>query len=437
MIPFIEVIAILLLILINGLFAFAEFSIISAKKARLRQKSERGDPGAAAALAIGLDPTRFLSAIQVGVTLVGILVGAIGVVTIAEPLAGFLASFDSLKPFSTGLSITLIVLVTTYLTLVFGELVPKRVALSNAEEFAAQIARPMHFFAILVSPIITVLSYSTELVLRAFGIKKYTESPVTEDEIRVLIEQGAEAGVFEESEADMVTGVFTLNDLRTENLMTRRLDIIGLDVNDPPEKNWKKIQESGRSYFPVYCDSVDNLLGIVSVKDLWTQMVNGKKADLRAVLRKPFYVPESISMLKLLESFRKSKKHIAIVLDEYGSVQGIITMSDILKVIVGYQALFNEPEKFPVVRQDDGSWLVEGTLSIAALKDLVKIDRLPDEEDGYFHTVAGFIMTRLQRIPVEGDSFAANGLEFRVVQMDGKRIAKVRVMKSPDDINTV
>jgi len=429
MTPVIECIAIFLLILINGLFAFAEFSIISAKKARLQQKADRGDPGAAAALAIGKDPTKFLSAIQIGVTLVGILVGAAGVATLSGPLADNLASFNGLAPYSTGLSVAIIVLATTYLTLVFGELVPKRIALSNAEKYAAEIARPMRFFAFVTAPVVLVISHSTEFVLRLFGIKKYTESPVTEDEIRVLIEQGTEAGVFKESEADMVAGVFDLDNLRTEDLMTRRLDIIGLDINDPPQKNWKKIQDSGRSYFPVYRDTVDNLLGIVSVKDLWTLMINGRQADLASVLQKPFYVPESMSMLRLLESFRKSHKHIAIVLDEYGSVQGIIAMTDILKVIVGYQPLYNEPETAPVLQQEDGSWLVDGTLSTATFKDLVKIDALPEEEDGYFHTLAGFVMTRLQRIPVEGDSFEAAGFGFRIVQMDGKRIAKIRIRR--------
>ncbi|MEN6396812.1 MAG: hemolysin family protein, partial [Methanoregula sp.] len=332
---FAECFAILLLILMNGLFAFAEFSIISAKKTRLRQMADRHDPGAAAALAIGQDPTRFLSAIQIGVTLVGILVGAIGVVTLSEPIAGYLRSIALFAPYSTTISLVLIVLVTTYLTLVFGELVPKRVAMSHAEEFASIVARPMHYFAILTAPIVIVLSYSTELVLRALGIKKYSESPVTEEEIKVLIEQGTETGEIEESEADMVAGVFDLNDLRTEDLMTRRIDVIWLDINDPPQKNWKKIEESGRSYFPVYRDTIDNLAGIVSIKDLWNQVINGKPADLAAVLKKPFFVPGSISMLKLLESFRQSKKHIAIVLDEYGGVQGIITVSDILKVIVG------------------------------------------------------------------------------------------------------
>jgi putative hemolysin len=431
--PLIDCIAIFILIFINGFFAFAEFSLISARKTVLRQKVGRGDRNAAAALAMAENPTNFLSAIQIGVTLVGTLIGAIGVITLASPLAGYLETIPFLAAHSTAVSIAIIVIVTTYFTLVFGELVPKRIALSNAEYYASAIARPMNIFADITSPFVLVLSYSTEFILMILGIKKTTETPVTDDEIRLLIEQGTRTGEFEAAEADLVAGVFNLNDLRIENLMTRRLDIIGLDLNDPPEKNWKKVEESGRSYFPVYRDTVDNLAGIVSVKDLWSELVHKRPPDLAAVLQKPYYVPESISMLRLLDSFRQSKKHIAIVVDEYGSVQGIITMSDILKVIVGYQPLFNEPEEEPVIRREDGSWLVKGSLPIPDFKDLVDNGFLPGEVDGYFHTVAGFVMTCLQRVPVTGDSFVVGRLKFEVVNMEGKRVARVLVTRLPDD----
>lgn len=428
----IDCIAIFLLIVVNGIFAFAEFSLISARRIILKQRVVRGDRNAAAALSIAEDPTKFLSAIQIGVTLVGTLIGAIGVITLVSPLAQYIGTIPQIGVYSTGLSIAIIVIVTTYFTLVFGELVPKRIALSNAENYASAIARPMNAFAAITAPFVLVLSYSTEFVLWLFGIRKTTETPVTDDEIRLLIEQGTRTGEFEAAEADLVAGVFNLNDLRIENLMTRRLDIIGLDINDPPEKNWKKIEDSGRTYFPVYRDTVDNLLGIVSVKDLWSELVHKHPADLMAVIQKPYYVPESISMLRLLDSFRQSKKHIAIVVDEYGSVQGIITMSDILKVIVGYQPLFNEPEEEPIVKRDDGSWIVGGSLSITDFKILVDDSRLPGDDEGYFHTIAGFIMTYLQRVPVTGDSFTIGRLTFEVTKMEGKRVVQVHITRIPE-----
>ena len=426
-----EIIIILVLIIINGIFAISEFALISAKKTRLRQRAEEGDAQAATALKLANEPTPFLSTIQVGITLVGILAGAFGGATIAKELAAYFTKFPILAPYSEALGITLVVLLITYLTLVFGELVPKRLALSNAESIASNVAKPMYFLSILAKPLVIVLSHSTEAVLRILRIQKTIELPVTEEEIKFMLEEGTEAGVLEKAELSMIESVFEIGDRRADSLMTHRTDIIALDLDDPTDKNLQKMIASGRSNFPVYESDLDNMFGIVSVKNVMARMVKDNLISIRDLVTKPLFVPEAVTVLRLLELFKESGVHIALIIDEYGSIQGIITLHDILEAIVGNVHSFGEPVEMPIVTMKDGSWLIDGDTPIEELKEVLSVSSFPGEEDGYYRTIAGLIMFILQQIPKTGDSIQLKELRYEIVDMDGNRIDKVRVTRVP------
>ncbi|NLO31207.1 MAG: HlyC/CorC family transporter, partial [Methanosarcina mazei] len=288
-----EVIIILVLIALNGIFAMSEFALVSAKKIRLRQKAEKGDAGAETALKLSNEPTAFLSTVQIGITLVGIFAGAFGGATIAGELDTYLRDFPALARYSATLSITLVVLIITYLTLIFGELVPKQLALNNAETIASRVAKPMFFLSLMARPLVLVLSYSTDAVLRLLRVRKIIGPPVTEEEIKIMIEEGTEAGVFERAEMSMIEGVFDIGDRRVESLMTHRSDIIAFDLDDPVDENLKKMIASGRSNFPVYERDLDDVIGIVSVKDVLARLIESGKVDIRASVTKPLFAPEA------------------------------------------------------------------------------------------------------------------------------------------------
>jgi putative hemolysin len=424
-----EIVIILILIMLNGIFAMTEFAIVSAKKTRLQQRADRGDRQAAAALELSNEPTSFLSTIQIGITLVGIFAGAFGGATIAEGLSLYLKEFPALAQYSDILSIIFVVLVITYLTLIFGELVPKRLALNNAENIASMVAKPIQFLSMITAPLVIILSYSTEVVLRIIQFRKINQPPVTEEEIRIMLAKGTEAGIFEETELTMVEGVFNLGDLRVDSLMTHRSDIIGLDLNDPVEENLRKMIRSGRSIFPVYDGDLDNIYGIVSVKDILARMVYDRAPDIKASAIKPLYVPQSLPVLKLLESFKATGVHIALVTDEYGGIQGVITLHDILEAIVGYVRTSGEPSDTDVIEREDGSWLINGDTPIKDVRNILPVDSLPKEHPGHYRTIAGLILSILQRIPKPGDYITIGGLRYEVVDMDGNRIDKVLVSR--------
>ena len=424
---FFEIIIVLVLIALNGIFAMSEFALVSAKKTRLRQRAEEGDTRAAAALKLANEPTSFLSTIQIGITLVGIFAGAFGGATIAKELATYLREFPALAPYSGALSITLVVLVITYLTLIFGELVPKRLALNNAEAIASRVAKPMFFLSLIAKPLVIILSHSTETVLRLMRVRKTTGPPVTEEEIKIMLEEGTEAGVFERAELSMIEGVFDIGDRRVESLMTHRTDIIALDLSDPADENLRKMIVSGRSNFPAYERDLDNIVGMISVKDVLARLVEGGTPDIRSSVTKPLFAPEAITVLKLLESFKETGVHVALVADEYGSIQGIITLHDILEAIVGDVRTLGEPVETQVVAREDGSWLIDGDTPIEKLKEVLSVDSFPGEKEGYYRTIAGLIMFILQRIPKTGDHIEFRGLRYEVVDMDGNRIDKVLV----------
>ncbi|MBC7234931.1 MAG: HlyC/CorC family transporter [Chloroflexi bacterium] len=422
-----EIFFILLLVLINGLFAMAEMALVSARKTRLQDRATSGDEGSRMALDLVSRPTRFLSTVQVGITLIGILAGALGGAAISRPLATWLARFPGLAPYSQSIALAIVVLVITYFSLVLGELVPKRIALSNPERIAAALARPMRLFAALVSPVARLLSLSTDLVVRTLGIRPSKEPPVTEEEIRLLLEQGTEAGIFEEEEEELVRRVLLLDERRAAGLMTPRRDVVWLDIDDSPEELRAKILASPYSRFPVAKESLDNVLGEVQAKDLLAQSLSGQPLDLRPLIRKPLYVAEVMPALKVLGAFKQSETEMALVIDEYGNIQGLVTLIDILEAIVGDIPSATEEEEPKAVRREDGTWLVDGLLPVDEFKELFGIEELPGEEQGFYQTVAGFLVMQLGRIPTVAERLEWGGITFEVMDMDGPRVDKVLV----------
>jgi putative hemolysin len=427
----IEILIILVLIILNGLFALSEFAIVSARKSRLQQRADEGDARAAAALELANEPISFLSTIQIGITLIGILAGAYGGATLAGQLAPSFAAFPVLAPYAEALSITLIVLVITYLTLIFGELVPKRIALNNPEAIASIVARPMRFLSIAAAPLVFILSRSTEVALRILRVQGAEEPPVTEEEIRIMLKEGTETGIFEKAEVSMVEGVFNLGDRRAEAMMTRRPDIVGLDLDEPATENIKKMTASGHSDFPAFEGGLDSIRGFVSVKKVLAQYVDGRIPDIRTLVTPPFIVPESITVLQLLEAFRERGVRIALVTDEYGSINGLVTLHDILESIVGDLREYGEPDRKPVVVREDGSWLIDGSTPVDDLRDVLSVDIFHGEEDGGYRTIAGLVLYALGRIPATGDHVELDGLRYEVADMDGNRVDKVLVTRIP------
>lgn len=419
-----EAAIILFLIILNGIFAMSEIAILSSRKARLQKMVNEGNARARVALYLANYPGDFLSTIQIGITLIGIFAGAFGGATIAGSLASFLATIPALARYSQAISMATVVVMITFLTIVVGELVPKRIALNNAEGIATIIASPMSILSWLAMPAVRLLSLSTEAILWVLHITPSTVPPISEEEISVLIEQGTRAGVFEEAERYMVESIFRLGSRRASALMVPRTEIVALYVDDSIEDIRQKIIESKHSSFPLCGDTLDNVLGVVFARDLLTRCLAGQELDLRAVLKEPLFIPEGMPALKVLELFKKSGRHMALIIDEYGGLQGLMTIHDILEAVIGEVSMISEPN---IVQRADGSWLVDGMLSIHEFKDAFDIQSLPDEESGAFQTIGGFIMMYLHRIPKVGDHFDAGRYSYEVVDMDGLRVDKILV----------
>ncbi len=424
---FLEILLVLLLILANGVFAMSEMAIVSARKARLQQLASEGDAKAQAALELANAPNHFLSTVQIGITLIGILAGAFGGATIAEKLAELLNRVPQLAPYSEGLGLGIVVVIITYLSLVVGELAPKRLALNNPERIASAIALPMQTLSKLAAPVVHLLGISTEMLLRVLGVEESTEPPVTEEEIKLLIEQGTQAGMFEEAEQDMVERIFRLGDRRVTALMTPRRQIIWLDLDDSPEENRQTIINSPYSRFAVCRGDLDNVVGIVQLKDLFTSTSAGQPLDLEAYLRQPLVIPENTPGLKVLELFKETGMHTALVVDEYAVVQGLATLNDVLEAIVGDIPALGEQTEPMVVQREDGSWLLDGLLLVDEFKELFDLDALPGEERESYQTLGGFITMYLGDIPSSADYFEWGGLRIEVMDMDGNRVDKVLV----------
>jgi putative hemolysin len=423
----IESLLIILLVIINGVLAMSEMAVVSARKVRLQQRAEKGDAGACVALELANAPSRFLSTVQIGITLVGIFAGAFGGATIAAELDARLEQIPGLAPYSEAIALVAVVAAITYLSLIIGELVPKRLALNNPEGIAAKIARPMRRLSVIASPVVRLLGFSTESMLRLLGVRKNTEPLVTEEEIKLMIKQGTEAGMFDEAEQDMVMNVFRLGDRRTGALMTPRYEIVWIDIKDSPAEIERRFNEHRHSRFPVCDGSIDHVLGIVRAKDLLACCLAGEAIDLQAALRMPLFVPENMPALKALEMFKQTGTHLAIVLDEHGGMQGLVTHHDLMEAIVGDIPSAGLPTESPAVRREDGSWLLDGALPIDEFQQILGLKQMPDDEHGDYQTLAGFVLQQIGRIPVAGEQFEWRGLRFEVVDMDRRRIDKMLV----------
>ncbi|MBL8136397.1 MAG: HlyC/CorC family transporter [Acidobacteria bacterium] len=423
-----EIVVVLLLLVANGVFAMSEISIVAARKVRLQQRADDGDRRAATALALANAPSQFLSTVQVGISLVGVLAGAYGGATIAEPLQATFETVPVVAPYARGLSLGLVVAVITYLSLIIGELVPKRIGLNHPETIASWVAAPMMLLARIGGPIVALLTGSTNLALRIFGIKGEVEPHLTEDEIRAVISQGAESGALEENEESLVQRVFRVGDQRVGAIMTPRLDIEWVDVDAAGDDLRTFLSGHSHGQFVVCQGSLDNVLGTVRAADLLSVAMKNSPITLRSLIKEPLFVPDSMGIFKLLEALKGSHRHLAIVLDEFGAVEGLVTVTDLLEAFVGSLPTDAAADR-PIVARADGSWLVDGSAPIDEVANEIGLDELPEGESGAYHTLGGFVMARLGHVPRTADLCEWGGMRFEVMDMDGRRIDKVLVTR--------
>ena len=423
-----DIALLLFLILLNGVFAMSEIAVVSSRKARLQRLADDGSPGAHSALSLHVEPSNFLSTIQVGITTIGILSGAIGESALADPLAAWLAGFSLIAPYAKGIALTIVVVGLTYFAVVVGELVPKRLALMAPEGIASLISRPMIWLARAARPLVWLLSSSSSLLLRLTGARHKEEPPVTDEEIRVLMGQGAEAGVFHESEQAFVSNVLRLDEQRIEAIMTPRKDIYLLDLNESDAEIRRSIAESPYTRIVVCRDGLEHIVGMLRTSDLLKAALATEPLDVEHSLRPPLYVPAGVSTTQLLENFRKAQLQCALIVDEYGELQGLVTLTDVLTSIVGDLPSDDSNEEQDVVVREDGSWLMDGGVAVERLKSVLEIDEdLPGEEENAFNTLGGFVMHMLGRIPAVTDHFDWGGCRFEVMDMDKNRVDKVLV----------
>lgn len=425
--PALQILMIVGLAILNGVLAMSEIAVVSARRARLRQAAEKGDTRAGAALKLAAEPTQFLATVQIGITLVGIVAGAFGQATLARSVARQLAQVPMLAPYASAISTALVIGATTYLSIVIGELAPKHLALVNPERIASLVAGPMSVLATITRPLVWFLSTSTQALVRLFGVKASPEPDVTPEEIATMIEEGTEMGVFEKTEHEILESVLSLDERRVDAYMTPRSQVTWIDLEHPEESIRQILLSAQHSRFPVVEGDPDNVLGILYTKDLLVRQLQGKPFDIRETLRPVFFIPESMSPLRLLEKFKKEGRHIALVTDEYGSIEGMITDMDILEAIAGEIPGEGEPEEPQVFQRDDGTWLVDGLLRINRLWEALGIDKQMDKVYRGYQTVSGFVMAELNGIPHEGESFEFQNLCIEVIDMDGRRIDKVLV----------
>ncbi|MGI8420257.1 MAG: hemolysin family protein [Candidatus Levyibacteriota bacterium] len=425
-----EILIILLLIVVNGMFAMAEAAIIASRKHKLQKQAQEGNENAKKALDLAENPNRFLSTTQVGITLIGIFAGAFGGATIAHALQMWLVKISLLSPYSDALSLAIVVIIITYLSLIIGELVPKRIALSNPEKIASFMAPSMETFSRFTIPIISLLSVSTDFVLKLLRIKIIDESGVSEDEVKMLIREGTKAGIFEQTEKNIVERTFRLSDRQVNSLMRSRKQIIWLELDSSLATIQKKLLTTTHSYYPVCTGTLDKVIGIVRTEDALKDFLEDGKMNLQKSLHKPLFIPSTTPALKILELFKKSGIHLALIIDEYGMIEGLISLTDILEAIVGDIPAASEIEEKEIIKRDSKSWLIDGLISTDEFKDYFQIKKLPDERSGNYHTLGGFVMSRLDRIPISGDRVEYDDYIYEIVDMDENRVSKVLLTKS-------
>lgn len=417
------------LFVLNGLFAMSEIAIVSSRRARLLQLAEAGNPGARCALRLASEPTRFLSTVQVGITSIGILSGAIGEAAIADRVRVALERIPALAPYAHPLSLTVMVVALTYVSLIVGELVPKRLALTRPESIATKIAQPMEWLSRVARPLVHLLSVSTDAVLRLLRVRKVAGPAVTLEEFKVMMEQGTEEGVFERSEQELVTNVLNLDERFVGAILTPRSDVVFLDVRDPEERNRQKLMDHPHSVLPLCDGGLDHVIGFVRSKSVLQQLLRGAPLDFLAAAEPPLFVPRTMTLMGLLEQFKRTHLPVALVVDEFGDVDGIVSLTDVISSIVG--DLPGEPGEEPmIVRREDGSWLMDGAVDIDTAQRVLGTDTLIDEDDRlHYHTLGGLAMLALERVPRTGDVFIRDGFRFEIVDMDGNRVDKVLVTR--------
>jgi len=420
-------IGLLVLIIINGLFSMSEIAVVSARKARLQLRATKGDKGAQSALNLADQPENFLATIQIGITLVAILMGAIGSTQIAAQFDQYLAQLPILGEYSAQLAGIIAIALVTYLTLVLGELAPKQIGLNKPESIASRIAPSMTWLARLAHPIVRFLSASTRLVLRLLRIRPSDEPAITEAEIQMMLEQGIEVGVVEPIEEEIVEQLFRVGDLHVNDLMVDRTDIAWLDAADPPNVIRAKISSGIHSRYPVARGDLDNIIGLVFVKDMLVQTLGEDFPELELLVKPALFIPSGLPVYQVLERFKEAQAQIAFVTDEHGGVAGLVTFIDLLEAIVGEVPEIGDPANPTAVRRSDGSWLIDGKLPIEEFKQIFDIPDLPGEAENYYQTIGGFVMSYLGHIPQAGDHFTFHNLTIEVVDMDWRRVDKVLV----------
>jgi putative hemolysin len=419
------------LILLNGLFAMSEIAIVSSRRARLQQRAEQGSTGARHALALAAEPTRFLSSVQVGITSIGVLNGAIGEASIAAHLRVWLEQVPSVAPYAETLSLAVMVVVLTFVSLILGELVPKRIALSHPEAFASAVAAPMAMVARIGRPVVHLLSLTTDAIVRLVGIRQNTQPGVTADEVRVMLEQGTEEGVFEPSEHQMVSNILRLDDRPVASVLTPRSDVLYLDVREPLDVTRKKLGGAAHAVLPLCDGSMDQVLGFVRAASVLNSMVDSPAPDLASLAEPALFVPETMTLMTLLEQFKRTHLPVALVVDEFGGVEGLVSLTDVIASIVG--DLPASPGEEPmIVARADGGWLVDGGIGLDLLIETLDAPALASDLDlKRFHTLGGLVMFALDRIPRTGDLFERAGFRFEIADMDGNRVDRVIVSRLP------
>lgn len=426
-----EILFLLVLILLNGLFAMSEMALATARRARLARLAEDGDRSSMIAMELGEEPTRYLSTIQIGITSIGILSGIVGEAALAAPLAAWMQGIGLEQNTSQIAATALVVVIITYVAIVIGELVPKRLAQFHPEPIARLVARPIRFLAVLTRPFVHLLSISTDALLRLLGKRGPAAAGVTEEEIHAMLEEGSVTGVIERQEHEMVRNVFRLDERQLGSLMIPRADIVCLDVELPVEENLKLVLASAHSRFPVCKGGLDEVIGIVNTKQLLSLALGGEKIDLAALAKTDVFVPESLTGMELLGHFRTTGTQMVLVIDEYGEVQGLVTLHDVLESVTGEFTPHNQENAWAVERED-GSWLLDGLIPIPELKDHLGLKTVPEEGRGRYHTLSGMVMWLLARLPQTGDIATWENWRLEVVDLDGKRIDKVLATRLPE-----
>jgi putative hemolysin len=420
-----------ILILANGLFAMAELAVVSSRRGKLRQKAEAGDAGAKAAYDLAVAPSEFLSTVSVMITMIAILSGAMGGAVLAKPVSTLLQSWSIPAGVAEPVALGLVVLVITVASIIFGELLPKRLALAHSEAIASRMARPIQAVAKGLGPIVKLLSGVTNTLAALFGVKESGETiPVSDEELRYLLEQGKRAGVFSSTEQGMVERVLRLDELRVEELMTPSVKIVWINAQEDADVTWRALVASGHSHFPVYQGTRENVVGVVSVKALWANTAAGLPAKPADLATPALIIPETIPALRALEQLQKAKQRVALVSDEFGSITGILSLLDLLEAIVGDLPSHDDRQKARVVKREDGSWLVDATLPVEDFAKELGKGKDHFHLNGDYQTLGGFVVHHLAKVPKEGDHFEYRGHRYEVVDMDRHRLDKLLVAPS-------